>query len=203
MAKFHEDIYHGLPEPSIKPTLNQLLFDDHSSPKKYTKTMSISMTPEMYQAVQELVQHPDLPFEGNMSNAGRHAVAGFLEANESFLAEDGRTIFRSLMRQQRRLTRERIIITIEDIISQQVEAWQVWTAHGKWAEVLRQFRIFIDEVRDYPVTEWQEHVARVFLRHDGMKALLRSWAVRMKEDAPSSWNEVRKLYDKMEEMAGE
>ena len=203
LSKFTDDIYHGLPAPSIKGSLNDLLFDEHSSPKKYTKTMSLSVTAEMYQAMQELVQHPDLPFEGNMSNAGRHAIAGFIEANEQFLAEDGRTIFRSLMRQQRRLTRERIIITIEDIIGQQVDAWQVWSAHGKWAEVLRQFRMFLAEVQDYPVQEWQEHVARVFLRHDGMKALLKSWAVRMKEDSTASWSEVQRLYHKLEEMAGE
>ena len=201
MAKFHEDIYRGLPEPNL--SLQDRLFDDYSSPKKYTKTMSVSMTPEMYQAVQELVQHPNLPFEGNMSNAGRHAIAAFIEACENFLDEDGRTIFRSIMRQQRRLTRERIIITIEDIIDQQVDSFRVWTANEKWNEVIRQLRLFIGEVEDYPVVEWREHVARVFLRHEGMRALLRSWQVRMKEDAPDTWRDVQALYKVMERMVGE
>lgn len=203
MSKFSDDIYYGYPEVKANKALNDILFDDHSSPKKYTKTFTISMTPEMYQAIQELVQHPDLPFEGNMSAFGRHVVAAGIESLDKWLEEDVRTIFRALIRQQRRLTRERLIVTIDDAIAQQVDSFQLWSAHGKWKEIVRQLKRFVDETSDYPIADWREHASRVFLRHPGMRALLRGWQTRMKEDDPDMWNEVQKVYRKLERMSGD
>lgn len=202
MGKFDDDIYYGLGRPAVAKTLNDMLFDDSTSNKKYNRTITAALTPDMYQAMQDLVAHRDLPFQGNMSAAVRHALGVFIEGTELFLEEDGRTIFRSLLQQQRRMTRERIIVTIDELIDQQVDTLRFWSARGKWNEVVRGIEVFVAEVSDYPVAEWREHAALMWLQNPGLRALLRSWQSVMKDDQPSAWRSIEKAWKKMEEMAG-
>ena len=199
---FSDEIFHGLPKPEVKTSLNSLLFDDQTSARKYNRGATINLSSEMYQAMQEAVAHRDLPFEGNMSMLGRHAIGAFLEAVDSFLDDDSRTLFTTMMRQQRRLTRERYVVTVEDLLNQEVELLRFWTAKSKWAEVVRGLTKFLHEVEDYPVAEWREFAANVFLRNEGVRVLIRTWEETMKEDSPDSWRKVRAVHERMERLAG-
>jgi hypothetical protein len=112
-----------------------------------------------------------------------------------------RTVWRNLMVQQRRLTRERIIVTIDELVGQQVDQLKFWTHKEKWGEVARGLARFQGEVAGYPSGEWREHVADVWLHHAGVKNLMKIWADRMMNESPSTWQAVRKFTDKMEEYA--
>lgn len=199
---YSDEVYRGLPRGETRRSLDELLYDDRTSPKKYTKTMSISMTPDMYQAVQELVGKPALPFEGNMSSAGRHAIGVFLEACQKFLSDDGSSLFSALIRQQRRLTRERYIVTIEDALNQEVDLLRFWTSRNKWNEIVRGLTKFAGEIEDYPVAEWREYAAGIYLHNEGLRSLVRVWEEHMREDSPESWRRVREVHAKMEAIAG-
>ena len=200
--RFADEVFPGLPGTQARHSLHMYLLDEETSPKKYTRTISFATTPEMYQALQELAAHKDLPFQGSMATLERHATASFILAVEEFLDDDMRTIFRSLMTQQRRLTRERIIVTIDEVIDQQVEQLRFWTHRSKWNEVKRGLDRFLVEVSEYPTNEWREHAADVWLHHDGVRNLMRLWAGRLAEEAPNVWQVVRTFTDKLEEYAG-
>jgi len=182
--------------------MSSLLFDESPSGKRYNKSLTIAVSDEMYQTVQDLIANRNLPFAGHMASFGRHAIGIVSEQLEKFLDDDGRTIFRSLMQQQRRLTRERIIVTVDEIIEGQVELLRFWTAKSKWNVVVAEVRSFLGEVQDYPVAEWREHAAQVWLRSPGVKALLSQWNDVMKEDSPKSWRDLVKLQNSFERMAG-
>ena len=200
LHKFEDEVFYGLGRPTLG--MQDILHDDETSPRKFTRTASFSLSPEMYQAAQEIVGHPNLPFAGNMSAMHRHALGNFLETVELFLQEDSKTIFRGLMRQQRRLTRERLIVTIEDSIEQQVDILRFWTAKAKWPEVVRTMSAFIAEVRDYPVVAWREHAASMWLRNAGLRDLLKVWGATMKEDSSEEWQGVERVYKEFEAMTG-
>lgn len=197
-----DEIYAGLPKPNVRRTLNEYLTDEESSPKRFNRTMSFAVTAEQFQAAQEMVVAKGLPFNGNMSDMLRHALGAFTEAVLPHLPDDIRTIFSSLMAQQRRLTRERIIVTIDEVIDQQVDVLRFWTQREKWGVVVRDLSRFMAEVDEYPEAEWREHLAITWLRHDGVKSLMRTWAERMQSESPGEWGRVRRFVDRMEEWAG-
>ena len=200
--KYNAELFPHLPPVEAGKALHEYLQDEDTSPKKFTRTVSFATTPEMFQALQELASNRDLPFQGVMGNVLRHAAASFIESVENFLDDDMRTIFRSLMLQQRRLTRERVVITIDEVIDQQVEQLRFWTHRGKWTEVTRGLRRFADELADYPNAEWREHAADVWLHHDGVKTLMRLWASRMAEESPATWAAIREFTSRVETYAG-
>ena len=189
---FSEEVFRGLPKPALQ--LNDISFDG-STDRKYTRSVPINVTPEMYQAVQELVQHR------NMSSFGRHALGIVIEALEPYMNEDIRTLYRSLMAQQLRLTRERIIVTIDENIDQQVETMRFWTTSLKWDEVLRTMEAFVGEIESLPVAVWKEHAANTWLRHKGLRGLVRAWQGTMKEHSPDHWQKVEALYHRMDRLA--
>lgn len=197
---FEDEIFRGLGRPSLG--IQDILHDDETSPRKFTRNHTASYSPEMYQAMQEIVSHRSLPFAGNMSAFIRHAVGITLEQLSLFLDEDSRTIFRALMTQQRRMTRERFIVTIEDSIDQQVDILRFWTAKAKWSEVARTASAFCQEVEEYPISAWREHAATMWLRNTGLRELLKVWAGTMKEDSQADWQEIERVYKMMEGMTG-
>lgn len=201
MGKFDDETFYGLGRPALG--LNDILHDDDTSPRKFTRSYSVSLSPEMYQAIQEVAAHRNLPFQGNMAAFVRHAVGITLEQLELFLDEDSRTIFRSLMKQQRRMTRERFIVTIEDSIEQQVDILRFWTAKAKWTEVARSMSAFLAEVEDYPVSAWREHAAGMWLRNQGLRDLLKVWTATMKVDSAADWQQVEAVYKRMERITGD
>jgi len=190
MTKFADEMYVGLGVPTSTQSLYNMLTDEDSSPRKYNRTLSFATTAEMYQALQDLIAHKDLPFNGSMSAALRHAAAVFIEVNDQFLSDDQRTIFRSLMEQQRRLTRERIIITIDEVIDQQVDHLRFWSHRGKWNLVARDIARFVNEIEEYREPEWREAAAEAWLHNAGVKQLMRLWADKMHEESPESWRKV-------------
>ena len=201
MPRFSDETFYGLGAPTLG--LNDILHDDDTSPKKFARSYSVSLSPEMYQAIKEIAAHRNLPFQGNMAAFVRHALGITLEQLELFLDDDSRTIFRSLMKQQRRMTRERFIVTIEDSIEQQVDILRFWTAKAKWTEVARSMSAFLAEVEDFPVTAWREHTASMWLRNQGLKDLLKVWTGTMKEDSSTDWQVVEEVWKKMERITGE
>ncbi len=199
--RFDDDLYFSLPEVNAGRNLATYVMDEETSPKKFTRTLSVGMTPEMYQAIQELATNKNLPFNGVMNNLGRHAFAAFIDSVDNFLEEDMKTIWRSLMTQQRRLTRERVIVSIDDIIDQQVEQLRFWSHRSKWNEVKRGLARFRDELDGYPNAEWREHAADTWLHHDGVKRLMQLWSTRLVEESPGTWQAVREFTDAMEAYA--
>lgn len=199
MSKFEDEIFYGLGRPQL--SIQDVLHDDATSAKKFTRSHTTAYSPEMFQAMQELAAHRNLPFGGNVSALERHAVGNVLEQLEQFLDENTRTIFRAFMQQQRRLTRERFIVTIEDALEQQVDILRFWTAKGKWGEVVRTAQAFQEEVAEYPVAVWREHAASVWLRNAGLRDLLKVWGNTMKEDSPQDWQAIEQVYKRMERLA--
>ena len=199
---FDDEAWRGLGTVEAERSLSSLLFDESPTGKRYNRSVTIQMSDEMYQAAQDLIANRNLPFNGSMAMFGRHAVALTTESLEQFLDRDGRALFRSMMQQQRRLTRERVIVTIDELVESQVELLRFWSAKAKWNMVAKEIAAFLQEVEGYPEVEWREHASQVWLRSTGVKALLRQWGEVMKEDAPKTWREVVKLQSRFERMAG-
>lgn len=202
MNKWNDELYPALPVVNGGGLIHHVLYDEDTSPKKFTRSLTTPMTPEMLMALQELATNKNLPFQGVLNNLSRHNHAAGIISLEEFLDGDMRSIWRSLTVQQRRLTRERVIVTIDEVIDQQVEQLQFWSRRSKWEEVIRSLRAFMQEVDDYPTADWREHVAETWLRNEGVKGLMRFWAEKMREEAPVSWIEMREMVDKLETYAG-
>ena len=202
MNKWTDEYYPALPVVNAGGLIHHSLYDEDTSPKKFTRSLTTPMTPEMLMALQELATNKNLPFQGVINNLSRHNQAAGIIALEEFLDGDMLSIWRNLTIQQRRLTRERVIVTIDEIIDQQVEQLQFWSRRGKWDEVIRSLKAFMGEVTDYPTNDWREHVAEMWLKNDGVKGLMRFWADKMRDEAPVAWIEMRELVDKMETYAG-
>lgn len=200
LHNYDAEVFHGLGKPSL--SIQDVLHDEDSSPRRFTRNIPVQVSPEMYQAMQEVVSHKTLPFNGNMSAFVRHAVGITLESLELFLDDNSRTIFRSLMQQQRRMTRERFIVTIEDSIDQQVDILRFWTAKAKWPEVVRGVEAFLAEMQDYPVQVWREHAASMWLRNAGLRDLLRIWEASMKDDSPQDWQAVEQVWKSIQRIEG-
>ena len=201
MPRYDDEVFRGLGRPQLG--INDILHDEESSPRRFTRSVPVQVSPEMYQAIQEIVAHRNLPFNGNMSAFVRHALGITLEQLEEFLAEDSRTIYRALVAQQRRMTRERFVVTIEDSIDQQVDLLRFWTAKGKWAEVVRSMEAFVNEVAEYPVVAWREHAAGMWLRNAALKEQLHVWEQTMKNDSQADWANMQRQWRRMERMANE
>ena len=199
MPKFDDEVFRGLGRPALG--INDILHDDATSPRKFTKGIPVQVSPEMYQAMQEMVAHRALPFDGNMSAFVRHCVGNNLEELEDFLDDNSRTIYRALVNQQKRMTRERFIVTIEDTIDQQVDILRFWTVKAKWSEVIRGLVAFASEVQEYPVAVWREHAATMWVRNAGLKELLKVWTHIMKEDSPHDWQVVERVWKEMETLS--
>ena len=197
--RYEEEVFYGLGRPTLG--INDILHDEDTSAKKFTRNHTASYSPEMYQAMQEIVSHKSLPFAGNMSAFIRHAVGITLEQLELFLDDDSKTIFRSLMTQQRRMTRERFIVTLEDSIDQQVDILRFWTVKAKWGEVVRTAEAFCEEVIGYPVAAWREHAASMWTRNQGLRELLKVWTGTMKDDSPGEWQAIERVWRRMEQMS--
>lgn len=193
---------YGLAEPDVLYSLGHQLYDADSSPKKFTRSLTVNMTPEMLSAIQELASAKDLPFNGVMGDFGRFAFASTIDALEEYLDSNMAVIWRNLQLQTRRLTRERMVMSIDELIDQQVEQLRFWTQKNKWREVERGLDAFATEISDYPSADWKEHAADTWLRHDSVRALMRLWAQRLQSEAPSAWLAVRRFTELMEGYAG-
>ena len=200
---FDHEAYRGLPKPDVATSVNSLLFDEPSGDRKYNKSVTAQLDEVMWQCVQDLIANKKLPFDGHMATLFRHALAMTIESLEMYLDETGKTLFRSMMDQQRRLTRERIIVTVDALIDSQVENLRFWTGKGDWRMVVRDMRRFIEEVKDYPEPTWREHTAQIWLRHSGVRALSKHWEERMKDDDLKSWQDAVRVQKEWEVMSGE
>jgi hypothetical protein len=200
---FDEEIHRGLPQPDFVPSLATHLFDEPAGERKYNKSVTFQMDETMWQALQDIIANKNLPFDGHMATALRHALGMTIEALDKHVTENRRTLFREMMNQQARLTRERIIVTVDDLIDKQVENLRFWTSKSNWRMVVRDLSIFQNEVKEYPERAWREHTAQVWLRHGGVKALGKFWEERMKDESLDSWRSVIAVQKKWEDMAGE
>ena len=190
--------------PDTKRSMHNLLFDTPSSTeRRYTKTMSINMEPEMFVMVQNLAAAGVLPFDGSQSAFGRHAIGIVSEALQEYVDEDVKTIFAAMMAQTRRLTRERIILEVDELIDQQVDHLAFWSKKGKWSRVLGSLEHWLEETRAYPVFEWKEHAAQQVLRDEGVRKLRGQWDGLMKDEDVRSWRKVGQVFRGFEELAGE
>ena len=203
MGKYEDHIHYSAAQGAdMVGSLDSLFFDETKSSSKGLVKVTFGMPPEIYDAVQAVIHHKDLGFQGNMSDYLRHTTCVGTEPLDKFMGEEIRTMFRAFMAQQRRLGRERLIATIEELIQQQAEALQFWTDKGKWTPIVRGINAFLGEVKDYPQFEWREHAAQEWLAHPDIKKLLRLWGERMNDEAPKAWQDVKRLFEKWEEMAG-
>lgn len=200
----HEDHIHysAAQGADMVGSLDELFFDEAKSSSKGLTKVTFGMDPAVYDSLQVIIHHKDLGFQGNASDFLRHATSVALEPLEKFMGEEVRTMYRAFMAQKRRLGRERIIATIEELIQQQADALEFWTGKAKWTPVVRGIGRFLEEVREYPHFEWREHAAQEWLAHVDIKRLLKIWEERMGDEAPKQWQDVRKLFAKWEEMAG-
>lgn len=201
---FDEDVFRGLPMPDVLPSINSLLWDDgNKGDKRYNKTFTFSMNDVMWQTLQDVACHPNMPFDGVLAACVRHALGVTLEQLQGHISEERRTLFRVMMDQQRRLTRERIIVTIDQLIDTQVEHLRFWTGKADWRMVVKDLRKFLEEVKAYPEPAWREHTAQIWMRHQGVRSLRKFWEERMKEDSIEEWRATAAIDVEWAEMAGE
>lgn len=182
--------------------LRSLLWDETASTRKYSRTLSIAVDSDMYEAIQNIIAHKNMPFNGSISVFGRHAIAVALDNLKEWLDADQRTIFDTLLRQQRRLTRERFVVEADELVEEQAEFLRFWTDRRKWASVVKDLHAFADEVRQYDMVEWKQHVANRWLQHPQIKGLLKRWENEMAEDDPAAWRKVRDVFAWWEGVAG-
>ena len=203
MGKHEDHIHYAAAQGAdMVNTLDSLFFDDTKQSSKGLVKVTFGMTPEVYDTLQAIIHHRDLTFRGNASDFLRHATSVALEPLEQFMGEEIRTMFRAFMAQQRRLGRERLIATVEELVQQQADALDFWSGKSKWTPVVRGIAAFLNEVQDYPQFEWREHAAQEWLAHPDIKRLLKVWGERMNDEAPKQWQQVKKLFAQWEEMAG-
>jgi len=196
---FDEEIYKGLPTPRVDA--ESTLWDVPASQRKYVRNWPANVDADMYQALQELAHHRDLPFQGNQSALARHCLAAGIESLRAQLGDGTATMWERLRTQQRHLTNERYALHIGEVLDKQVEFLREWSISGEWRAVQEDLILADNMIKGYPNPWWRRRAVQGWLSHSGVRALMEMWQDRMRNEAPEVWADVQKLFNRWEDVA--
>lgn len=195
-----EERFLGL--PAVETDLTSTIWNKtSSSAKKYKRTIPIDVEDEMFEAVRALAYDPRLPFQGNVSSFGRHALAWAIESLRLYMSVENDMMWRRLLAAQRRATTEWYVVKIEELLDQQVELLREWTAAEEWGAVLYDLAAAASDIAAYDRPEFKRRAARGWLTHKGVKALLGQWDTTMADQEPETWHQVLEIFTFFEELA--
>ena len=187
----NEDVYKHL--PALKVDIESPLWVVEGSEKKYTRTWTVNISPEMRAALEALVNNANLPFMGNGSALGRHFFAAGIESLSDQMDPQVRTMWRRLVETERELTNEWYVAKLRDHLDKRVALLKEWSSHGEWDAVVDDLRSAQQDVDDLPRPAWKRRAAQGWLAHKGVKALLRQWELRMPDEDAESWRVVQEI----------
>ena len=180
----------GLPGVSVDMRDTLWNVDGGKRAKRYTKSLTTHVEPEMFEAAGDLAHDPRLPFQGNMAAIGRHIWAAGIESLRLFLEKDMRTMWSRLLATRRQLTTEWFLLKIDEQLDMQVEILRDWTAAREWGAVVRVLATAAADIADYEYPEYKRRAAMGWLSHVGVRNLLARWGVVMQEDDAAKWDQV-------------
>ena len=182
--------------PAVEGEMSSALWNKPStSTKKFQRSMTTDMEQEMYDAARNLAHDPRLPFQGNVAAMGRHFFAWGIESLRLFLDTETDMLWRRLLAAQRRATSEWYVLKIDELLDQQVEFLQQWTAAEEWGAVYEDIRLAAADIAAYERVEFKRRAARGWLQHRGIKALLAKWEATMAEEEPETWRKIMEIFD--------
>ena len=182
-------------------SLYRELYDTAPSGRKYTRTITVNVDPDMYQAAQDLASHRALPFNGSLSGLAREALATRIESLRDYLAGVPRTLWVVLREEVQRATAESYILTIDNLLDMAADNLRRLTMARSWTGVYKSLEASARAVDEFPESEWKVLVARGWLEHPGVQALKRAWAQDMMQEDGASWQRVVEVFKRLEEAA--
>lgn len=182
--------------------LFDILYDAPASGRNFTKPLNTQVDPDMYEVAVQLVHHPDLPFSGSISMMGRHVWAAGLIAMQEFLEAGGTTLLKRFKEAQQRSTMELLILQYENNMNDQVDILRAHTVARSWEDVNRVLALEAKFIDDLPHRSWRTRVAEAWLKHAGVKGLMRNWEVTMREESPVVWDKMRDIFVHWEAVVG-
>lgn len=157
------------------------LFFEPAQAKQLNMRVTISIDKELYELVQGLLVHPDLSYEGNISLFAREAMFRLVEERQKFLDAGRRTLAGYMRELRARLETERFVLSLEDLITIQVEHWTRWSSLGEWTAVTTGLKEWRARLQDMPPS-WRGRAAITISSHRGMRNLRRHWHDEMPEE---------------------
>lgn len=176
------------------------LMDSTPSTRSLTRSTTVNMEPDMHMAMQDLVGHPDLPFE-SMSDFTRNALNVYIESMRDFLDPVKKTLWRILRDEYARETAQRYVLSIENLLDMAVDNLRRLTMARSWTGAVKSLKSSAGALEDFPECEWKTLAAQGWLEHPGVQALKRTWAESMAQEDPTSWNAVVEVFKRFEELA--
>lgn len=182
-----EDIYGAVPIANF-----EIMYDAKPKNRRYSKGIRTAMDADMFQAIQDLLLHKDLPYAGDIGAFGRDAWATKIKSLEGYLGPDARSVWSALQSIQRRLTAERYALTIENQVKEAAELMAQWTLAGEWDAVCVDLEFVVQQLEDFPVPAWRRRVAREWMTNAQIQQLLTIW----QEDMAGSqyWERVERAW---------
>ncbi len=195
-----EDIYRSL--PATKVDVESPLWVVEGNEKKFTRTWTTNMTPEMRSALESLCNDPNLPFMGNGSALGRHFFAAGIESLAGSLDPQVRTMWRRLVETEREITNEWYVAKLRDHLDKRVALLKEWSGHGEWDAVVDDLKSAQQDVDDLPRAAWRRRAAQGWLSHRGVKALVKQWELRMPDEDAAAWKTCQGVLEHFTKVAG-
>ncbi len=161
--------------------------------QRFNHSVTGKVDGEMYQVLQSLVHHPDLPFGGNVGQFLRKCVEHYVDALRPYLEEGQRPVWTTLKRLHQYKDQERMVIGVQDILDQTVENLRHWMRRRNWQAVvtsLDEWKIQVEEMRP----QWRLEVAEAWLAHPGMRQVYRSLDERLESESPEHWRQLRDIH---------
>ena len=194
-----DEQFHGLPHPTVNMTDTLWITQDNN--RKFTRKWPSNIDADMYQALQDLTHDPRLPFQGSGSALARHFFAAGIESLRTFLSADVDVMWRRLLIGRRHLTNEQYVLEIEEQIDKQVDHLRQWSIAGEWETVYSDLQQQAEFIDGFPTPAWKRRAAQGWLKHKGLKTLLKEWETRMQDEAPLVFDKVREVFRYWEELA--
>lgn len=183
-----EDIYEGL--PAIAEPTYDVMWDTRAKSRRFNKSVRTAMDADMFQAIQDLLMHKQLPYAGDIGAFGRDAWASKIASLQKYLSNDTRTIWAALQAVQRRLTAERYVILIEEQVKEAAELLAAWTSAKEWAAVADDLEFIYAQMDNFPNVAWRRRVAHEWLSNFAIQQLMEVWQEDMAVDDVNAWNRV-------------
>lgn len=195
--EFHDLVFDEL--PSVRGERFDSLWDTDTKDKKrkWNRHLNAPVDADMYEAVQDLVANPKLPFGGSVGDFLRHSVASTIASLEEYLNKDIKILWSVMQATQRRLTAERFVVTAEEQVKAAVELLEVWTTTGEWNAIHNDLVFHMDQIRQMPQAGWRRRVANEWMNNQPLTQLMAAWEEDMQNEAADVYNKIAALWGEM------
>lgn len=137
-----------------------LLYDQPVKGKKFTHPVSARLIEEQYDALLELVHHPHLSYDGDVSAAIRHAIDGLLLGCSNWLSPEKRSTVHRLRELREAVTRERYSQGFEEIVRDWGETIRRWLSQDFYEAAAESFHTLLGQIERIENPLWKKWAAR-------------------------------------------